>query len=254
MTARILQRVESILPYVATFSALLGLWIFAASLINPLFFPPPQKVLRAALELSASGELLGHVAISFARILAGFILGTVIGVPLGLLIGMNAFARRVLGPYINVFRFIPPITMIIFAIVWLGAGESSKLFLVCFGTVFTIALNVEAGVSHVPVNRVRAARCLGATPFQVFRHVLIPSTVPFILTGMRISMGMAFAVITAAELISSEAGLGYLLEISRVFMQTDRIFVAVVALGLLGFLTDRCFRLLIAMFGREYVR
>jgi NitT/TauT family transport system permease protein len=229
-------------------------WEYAAHQISPLFFPPPARVFYAAVELLRSGELVRDIAASFGRILAGFLVGSGIAIPLGLLLGMNPLLQRVLGPYIGLLRFIPPITMIIFAIVWFGAGETSKIFLVAFGTVFTVAINVEAGVRFIPINQLRAAASLGANRYRIFTAVCLPSCVPFILTGMRIAMGMAFAVITAAELISADAGLGYLLEISRSFMQTDRLFVSVVTLGLLGFITDRIFRLLIARFGGEYVR
>lgn len=245
---------KAALPQLIAIGVVYLLWNYAAYGINPLFFPPPERVGRAALELLTSGDLITDTAVSFGRILAGFIIGSLIAIPMGLALGMIPFLQRVLGPYIGLLRFIPPITMIIFAIVWFGAGESSKVFLVAFGTVFTVAINVEAGVRFIPANQLRAARSLGASRFQIFSSVCLPSCVPFILAGMRIAMGTAFAVITAAELISAEAGLGYLLEISRSFMQTDRLFVAVVTLGLLGLLTDRGFRLLISRFGGEYVR
>lgn len=242
------------MPYVFALTVLYLLWHYASLKLNPIFFPPPDKVWRAALELFASGDMVTHTAVSFARILAGFLIGSLIAIPLGLLIGFSPLSQRLLGPYIDLLRFIPPITLVIFTIVWFGAGETSKVFLVAFGTVFTVALNVEAGVRWIPRDRIRAAESLGATPTQIFWYVCLPSCIPFVLTGMRVAMGMAFAVITAAELISAEAGLGFLLEISRSFMKTDHIFVAVLALGTLGLLTDRAFKVLIQRFGGEYVR
>jgi NitT/TauT family transport system permease protein len=245
---------KAVLPQLAAFALAYLLWKYAAHRIGPMFFPSPERVFYAALELVQNGELLRDIAFSFGRILAGFLIGSSVAIPLGLLLGTNPLLQRMLGPFIGLLRFIPPITMIIFAIVWFGAGETSKIFLVAFGTVFTVAINVEAGVRFIPRNQLRAAASLGASRFQTFRSVYLPSSVPFILTGMRIAMGTAFAVITAAELISADAGLGYLLEISRSFMQTDRLFVSVVTLGLLGLLTDRAFRLMIWHFGGEYVR
>lgn len=251
---RAANAVRAVLSQLVAVALVYLAWEYATHKISPLFFPSPERFWRAAIELIRSGELPRDIAASLGRILAGFVIGSGIAIPLGLLLGMSPLLRRVFGPYIGLLRFIPPITMIIFAIVWFGAGELSKIFLVAFGTVFTVAINVEAGVRFIPVNQLRAAASLGATRYQILRAVCLPSCVPFALTGMRIAMGMAFAVITAAELISAEAGLGYLLEISRSFMQTDRMFVSVVTLGLLGLLTDRTFRLLIARLGGEYVR
>ena len=250
-TARILLWLA---PFVCTATLLILLWHYASTKLNPIFFPSPVKVLNSAQELVQGGVLFQHVWVSLRRILAGFLIGTAIGIPIGLLMGTYPFARRFFTPYVGFLRFVPPIAMIIYAIVWFGSGEGSKIFLVAFSTVFIVILNVEAGVRTIAPNRIRAALCLGAQPVQLFVYVLLPSAIPFVLTGMRIAMGAAFAVIVAAELLSSEEGIGFLLENSRLFLKTDRIFVAIVALGIMGFFTDRCFRLLIHWFGGEYVR
>ena len=142
----------------------------------------------------------------------------------------------------------------IFAISWFGSGEKSKIFIILFGTLFVVVLNAEAGVHGIAPNRVRAARSLGASERQIFWHVILPSAAPFILTGMRIAMGNAFATIISAELLSSEVGIGYLLAVSQLFLETDVIFVVVVSLGIMGFATDRLFRFLIVRFGGEYAR
>jgi NitT/TauT family transport system permease protein len=217
-----------------------------------MFFPSPEQVWIGFKQLARDGTLLLHVRASLTRIMIGFILGSIVGVPLGLLMGIDPFYRRLLTPYVGFFRFVPPIAMIIFAIVWFGSGETSKIFLVFFSTVFVVILNVEAGVRSVARNKIRAALSMGARPQQLLLHVLLPACTPFILTGMRIAMGGAFAVIVAAELISSEDGIGFLLESSRVFLQSDRIFIAVVTLGVMGFITDRIFRLLVRYCGGEY--
>jgi NitT/TauT family transport system permease protein len=232
---------------------LVGLWQYASTQLNPIFFPSPSKVANGIYELMEEGTLVRHVRVSLGRILAGFIIGSAVAIPIGLLMGIYPFVRRLLTPYVGFLRFVPPIAMIIFAIVWFGSGETSKIFLVAFSTIFIVVLNVEAGVRSIAPNRIRAALCLGARPHQLFIHVLLPSSAPFILTGMRIAMGSAFAVIVAAELISSEEGIGFLLESSRLFLKTDRIFVAIVLLGIMGFATDRCFRVLIRYLGGEYV-
>lgn len=231
---------------------ILTAWHYAATRLSPLFFPSFMDVLKAIHELAYEGTLLIHMSVSLIRIVVGFLIGSIVAAPIGLLMGVSPFFGRFLGIYISFFRFIPAISVIIFAIVWFGAGEVSKIFLVFFATVFIVALNTEFGARNIPTTRVRGAYCLGANRYQCFFYVTVPSTVPFVLNGMRIAMGAAFAVIIAAELLSSEAGLGYLLESSRIFLKTDRVFVAVILLGILGFSTDRLFRFLIARFGGEY--
>jgi len=245
--------VSALFPFVAMTAFLVGLWQYSSTLLNPIFFPAPLSVARSAYELILDGSLFVNIWASLLRILAGFLIGSFVAIPIGLLMGMYRFAAAVMTPYIGFLRFVPPISMAIFAIVWFGSGEASKIFLVFFSTVFIVVLSVEAGVRNIVPNRIRAAQSLGASPLQLFTYVLLPSSAPSILTGMRIAMGNAFAVIVAAELLSSEEGIGYLLESSRLFLQTDRIFVAIVTLGIMGFLTDRVFRILINRFGGEYM-
>lgn len=250
-----LRRTFGILaPYVFITALLLGLWQFASVKLNPLFFPSPAKVLTAMQELHQEGLLVQNAAASMRRILIGFLLGSVAAVPIGLIMGMSRVARDALIPYVGTLRFIPAIAMVIFAVAWFGDTDAGKIFLIFFATLFIVLLNVEAGVRSIPPNRIRGARSLGARPHQIFWFVTLPSTVPYILTGMRIAMGTAFAVIISAELLSSDVGIGYLMASSQIFLKTERIFVAVVLLGSLGFVTDRIFRILIHFFGGEYTR
>jgi len=233
---------------------LLGLWQYASHVLNPIFFPSPAKVLTAMAELHEEDLLVGNAAASMRRIIAGFLLGSIAAVPIGLLMGTSSVIRCLLVPYVGSLRFIPAIAMVIFAVSWFGDGETAKIFLVFLATFFIVLLNVEAGVRSIPANRIRGALSLGARSSQVFWQVVLPSTVPNILVGMRIAMGSAFAVIISAELLSSQSGIGYLMASSQIFLKTERIFVAVVLLGLFGFATDRLFRWLIHLFGGEYVR
>ncbi len=243
-----------IAPYLFTASVLLSAWQYASTQINPIFFPSPAKVLSAVWRLNTEGNFFIHVGVSFWRILSGFLLGSALAIPVGVLMGMRLNVKWSLEPYVQFFRFIPAIAMVIFAISWFGSGEMSKIFIIFFGTVFVVVLNAEAGVHNVPINRVRAAQSLGADQRQIFWHVILPSAVPFFLTGMRIAMGNAFATIISAELLSSEEGIGYLLAVSQLFLETDVTFVVVVSLGIMGFATDRLFRFFTLHFGGEYIR
>lgn len=240
--------------YVASTVAMLVVWHLLAKYVFPsALFSPPLEVLTSLVDLVRTGTLVEHVAISLQRILIGFLLGSLLGIPIGLLMGNSAFIRHFLEPYIEFFRFIPPIALITVAVIWFGIGETSKVFLIIYTTIFIVILNTTAGVMRIPANKIRAARCLGASPRQIFFYVAIPATVPYILTGMRIAMGNSFATIVSAEMLGANAGIGTMIWTARMFMQVNEVFVGLLALGVLGFVTDRLFRLLIFRFAGKYV-
>ncbi len=145
-----------------------------------------------------------------------------------------------------------PIAWVSPAIIWFGIGETSKIFIIVYGTVFAVAVSTVAGVLSVHRDKIRAAQMFGATPWQIFRWVIAPSTVPYALTGMRIAMGISFMTVVAAEMLGAESGLGYLILSSRLWMATDKIFIGILVLGLLGFSVDRMFEILIKRFARHY--
>ena len=228
-------------------------WFFVASRTTPLFFPSPILVLKAFIAMLKDGSLLVHTGVSLGRILAGWMIGSLIGIPMGLLMGDILFVRRLLNPYIQFFRFIPPISFVTLSLIWFGMGETSKIILIVYTSVFLVAVNTIAGVMSVNRIHVQGARSLGANRLRIFTHVIFPSTVPFILTGMRLAMGNSFMTIVSAEMIAAEKGLGFLIFTSRLFMQTERIFVGIVALGILGFAVDALFRFLIHKGAKQYL-
>jgi len=198
-----------------------------------------------------SGVLEQHALASLGRVLSGFAIGGVVGVALGLVAGTRRLARLALDPYVNFFRFVPAIALLTPFVVWFGIGEAPKVLLIVFATLFIILLNTIAGVDDIPRNRVRAARMLGASRWQEFKWIVVPSTLPYMLTGMRIAMGVSFASIIVAEMVSADTGLGYLLSYSMVISATDMQFVTILCLGVLGWITDKTFQMLArAAFGR----
>ena len=240
-----------VLPYSLTLVLLLGLWELGSRLINPLFFPSLTTVWESFIRMIL-GDLLLQTGVSLVRILTGFMIGSLLGVFLGLWMGGIPIVRSALSGIIEFFRFIPPIAMIVLAVSWFGTGNVATIFLIVFATIFIVTINTQDGISHVIINRIRAAQMQGASSWQVFRIVILPSTMPHALTGMRIAMGNAFSTVIAAEMIAAHVGLGFMLQQARVFLKTGDIFVGLVMLGLLGFLTDRVFRLLISRYGGEY--
>ncbi len=247
------DRAVTIAGFLAGFAALFLVWHAAATWIVPsALFPPPWPVLQRAIVLIEDGILQDQVLASLRRILQGFLIGAAAGIPLGLAIGSFRPVRALLEPWTECFRFIPAVAMITVSVIWFGIGEESKVFLIAYTTIFVIIIATAAGVGAVGRDKIRAAQCLGASRLQVFLLVALPATVPHILTGMRLAMANAFVTIVAAELVASNDGLGKMLWDARLFMQVEDIFVALVALGLLGFSTDRLFRLLIRAFAGRY--
>jgi NitT/TauT family transport system permease protein len=239
--------------YALGFVSLFLLWDLASRyLVSSVLFPPPTVVLAKGVTLLRTGVLLEHLAASLQRILAGFLIGSLLGVPIGLAMGSFRPVRKLLEPYTEFLRFIPSVAMITVAVIWFGIGEGSKIFLIIYTTIFIVIINTAAGVSAIAPNKIRAAEALGATRAQIFLHVALPATVPFILTGMRLAMGNSFTTIVAAELIAANDGLGKMLWDGRLFMLVDDIFVSLVTLGLLGFTVDRIFRWSIYTFAGKY--
>jgi NitT/TauT family transport system permease protein len=239
--------------YLAGFALLFLIWHLAATYaVRSALFAGPVPVFHRAVVLIEDDILQEQIFASLRRILQGFALGSAIGIPVGLAIGSFRPVRWLLEPWTEFFRFIPAVAMITVAVIWFGIGEESKVFLIAYTTVFVVIIATAAGVGAVSRDKLRAAQCLGATPLQLFALVALPATVPYILTGMRLAMANAFVTIVAAELVASNDGLGKMLWDARLFMQIEDIFVALVALGLLGFTTDRLFRLAIRAFAGRF--
>ena len=239
--------------YALGFVSLFVLWQLASRyLVSSVLFPPPTVVFSKALTLLRNGVLVENLSASMQRILVGFVCGSLLGVPIGLAMGSFRPVRKLLEPYTEFLRFIPSVAMITVAVIWFGIGEGAKIFLIIYTTIFIVILNTAAGVSAIAPNKIRAAQSLGATRTQIFFHVALPATVPYILTGMRLAMANSFTTIVAAELIAANNGLGKMLWDGRLFMLVDEIFVSLVTLGLLGFLVDRMFRWSIYTFAGKY--
>jgi NitT/TauT family transport system permease protein len=247
------DRALIVLGYLGGFVLLFLVWHAVATwLSRSALFPPPWPVFERAVVLVQDGLLQEAVLASMRRITQGFLIGSAVGIPLGLAIGSFRPVRAILEPWTEFFRFIPAVAMITVSVIWFGIGEESKVFLIAYTTVFVVIIATAAGVGAVARDKIRAAQCLGASRFQVFLLVALPATLPFILTGMRLAMANAFVTIVAAELVASNDGLGKMLWDARLFMQVEDIFVALVTLGLLGFTVDRAFRLAIRAFAGRY--
>ncbi|MCZ7589148.1 MAG: ABC transporter permease [Gaiella sp.] len=238
-------------------SVVLGvaLWWLVSLRYSDYFLPSPLTTFEAGRELASDGTLGASIVASAQRILIGWALGVLVGVPVGLLMGQVLLIRRALDPYIQFFRFIPPIAFVTLAIIWFGVGEASKVVLIFYTTVFIIVISTTAGVLAVEESRLRAAASLGAGPTRTLLSVILPSTMPYVVTGSRLAMGNSFLTVVSAEIVAAEQGLGALIWTSRNYGRTDWVFVGIVVLGLMGFVFDRAIRFsVVRLFGRYAVK
>lgn len=219
--------------------AFLGLWQWGSTIVSPLFLPSPGATLQTASNLLSKGALATGLQASLWRILIGFVMGAAAGIVIGLSIGISPLLNAIIGPFVSIFRFIPTIAVLPLALLWLGPNEPSKIFLVAYSTLFIVALGTAAAVMGVPTPPQRAARSLGASELQVFFRVILPSSVPGMVSSALIALGFAFMVIVTAEMVGSRSGLGYLISQGRQLQATGQIFVGIIVLGFAGLLLDR---------------
>lgn len=225
----------------ASICGTIALWwlLSATGLVNPLLLPSPVVVAQSALHLLATGVLVEDTVVSLVRVLEGFVIAVCTALPIGALMGMFPAVRKLLDPLVELVRPIPPIAFIPLAILWFGIGEASKVFIIAFGAFFPILLNTMAGFRSVEPVHIQAASSLGANRRQIFVNVVLWSAVPDIVTGMRVGMGLAFVVLVAAELIASSAGLGFLIQDSRLHFLTERVIVGMLCIGVLGLFLNK---------------
>ena len=228
---------------IVSFGSFVVLWHLASTfLVSPHLVPPPAEVLRTAVPMLTTAEIPRHMAASLTRVAVGFALGSGLGIVLGVLMGRLRAVHDLLDPVIEFFRFLSPTAMIPIAVIWFGIGETSKYFLIFWGTFFIVLINAIHGVMATPWARVRAAECLGATRLQIFALIVLPSAVPSIVTGMRVALASSYLSIIPAEILAADSGLGYLLQQSSLLVQTNRVFVVLAVFGILGLVSDRVFR------------
>lgn len=248
---------KSLASSFATFllSVVLGLlaWQLISLPYTAYFFPSPLQTWESFRELAADGVLSESIMASGSRIIIGWSLGLIVGVPIGLVMGRFSFVRRLLDPYIEFFRFVPPISFVTLAIIWFGVGEASKVVLIFYTSVFIFTISTIAGVVGINPLRIRAAEALGAGPVKTLVSVIIPASIPAIITGGRLAMGNSFLTIVSAEIIAAQHGLGALIWKSRNYAQTEWVFVGIIALGIMGFLFDRVLRLIAAYGLKRYL-
>jgi len=217
-------------------------WAVAATgIINENFFPSPGAVWLAAVELYQDGILIGDLQVSIGRAAIGFVIGSTLGILIGLLTARTKFFAFALGPFLTLLRPIPAIALVPIAIVWFGIGEGSKYFVISYTVFLAVWLNTHHGAAHVAQTYIRAARSLGAHRTREFFEVIVPAAAPHIVVGLRLGAALAFLSLVAAELSGASEGIGFRLQDARQYIRTDRMFVGLIELGILGALLDQFF-------------
>ncbi|MHA1835241.1 MAG: ABC transporter permease [Candidatus Baldrarchaeia archaeon] len=212
-----------------------------------LYFPPsllasPEAVIYRFYDLATRGfaklTLFQHIGVSLTRVLMGFALAAVTGVPLGLLMGWYKKVEQIVDPIFEIFRPIPPIAWIPLAILWFGIGEISKIYVIFIGGFVACVINSYAAIKTTPEILIRAARSLGASDRDILLEVAIPHSIPYIFSAFRIALGAGWMTLVAAEMIASSSGLGFLILMGREWILSDLIIAGMLTIGIIGYLMD----------------
>lgn len=227
---------------------LLATWVFvtATGIANELFLPGPEAVWKAFVKAATKGyqgsTLLEHVGVSLWRILVAFAAATVIGIPLGILMGSSRNAAALLNPLIEFYRPLPPLGLYTLLVMWLGIGEESKLALLFLAALPGIIITTVQAVRSIDPTYIRAAQALGASRGVILREVYLPASGPTILAGMRISLGFTYTVLVAAEIVAATAGIGWMIWDAAKFLLSDVVIMGLIVLGFTGVALDMLMR------------
>src|SRR5581483_5440574 len=203
-------------------------------LINPMFMSAPSLIAKAAIQMFGSGEIYTDLYISGIELVWGYLLSAVVAVPFGIAIGWYKKIAYIFDPFVNAMNATPRVALLPLVIIWLGIGILSKIGIIFLGAVFPILINTRDGVKTTPVNLLTAARSFGASEWMLFKTVVLPSTIPFILTGLRLGLGRAIVGVMVGELYAATAGIGFMITVAGATFQTDKVFVGVLIFALTG--------------------
>lgn len=243
-------------PYAATAALAFGLfllaWVLARELrlADPQFLPGPLDIVSRLGSLAADGTLRDDVTVSVGRIMAGFLLATVLAVPIGVLIGTYRVVEAFIEPFVDFVRYMPVVGFVPLTIVWIGIDEPQKWAIVFIGTFFQEVLLVMDNVKRVPLELVNIGRTLGMRDRGILARIVVPSAAPEIWDTLRISLGWAWTWVVLAELVAASTGLGYRINVAKRYFATDTIIGYLIVLGILGLATDQTMKGLGRLFFR----
>src|SRR5688572_16488032 len=227
----------------APWAAIVGLWYAShySGLVNPALVPVPHAVAARFWEL-AGQRLPADMWMSTQRVFIGVLLGIAAAVPVGFVLGWYRNVRRFIDPLINFFRALPPIALIPLVIVYFGIEETAKVVILFYAAFFAGVIVMYEGIAQISPIYVRVARTLGAKDLEIFTRVIVPLTVPHMLTALRVALGVAWATLVASELIAARQGLGSLIQNAASFFQLDIIYVGIICIGFIALAMDLALR------------
>lgn len=227
----------------------LAIWQIISSIhiFSALFLPSPESI-ASSFRNWVSGNLMTDIYISTYRVVSGFILATVIGVPVGIYIGTFKIIEAILQPINDFIRYMPATAFIPLVLLWIGIGESAKISIIFIGVFFQIIVMVADDVRRIPQKFLEAAYTMGARKGEVINYVILRGSAPSIFNILRVNMGWAWSYLVVAELIAANSGLGFAIMQAQRFMDTPKIFVGIIVIGFLGLLFDLSFRVMHRIF------
>jgi NitT/TauT family transport system permease protein len=231
---------------IAFFILFFGVWAFftLGGYVSPTFLASPVTMVQEALLLFTEFNFSHDIAMTIWRVLAGFILATLIAVPLGIAMGAHKGVEAFLEPFVSFCRYLPASAFIPLLILWAGIGELQKVLVIFIGSVFQIVLMVAVCVGAARRDLVEAAYTLGANPAGIVKRVLIPGAAPEIAEILRLVLGWAWTYVIVAELIGSSSGIGHMITDSQALLNTGQIIFGIIVIGLIGLVSDFAFKAL----------
>lgn len=213
-------------------------------MISEMLFPTPYTITDSFITLASSGDLWTNLRISVARALSGFLLGGGLGLFFGILVGLFRRSEKLLDPSLQMIRMIPSLAVVPLFILWFGIGEESKVLLIAKGAFFPLYINTFMGIRGVDNKLFEVSRVLGFSRLKQIRRLVLPAAVPYIMLGVRLSLGLSWLGLVVAELIASTSGIGYMMSDARQFADTPVVFVGIIIFALAGLLSDTIVRLI----------
>lgn len=243
------QHLPKLLSIITVFIFFIIWWaVTYLNLVNPLFIPSPISVWDAFIEILQEGykgnTLLSHVLDSLFRLTIAFILALLTAIPLGLLSGYSPWVQAICDPFIEFYRPLPPLAYYTLLVLWLGIGDVSKIALLFLGAFAPLYISAVSGVQKVPQYRIQASLSLGASKWKIFWHIIFPSCLPEIFTGIRTSIGFTYTTLVAAEMVAAMSGLGWMVLDASKFLRSDVIIVGILIMAIIAMAIDLCMRLL----------
>ena len=232
------ERISLRISYFSPLLLLLAWELCARSgVIDERFFPPPSAITGTALEMIASLELFDHVGATLQRVVIGYAIGAVPGLALGLVLGLTPTARRIVSPLLAALYPVPKIAILPLILLIFGVGDASKYVVVAIGVFFLLFYNTLGGVMQTPPIYLDVARNAGASRWQTFTRIALPSALPSIFTGLRLAAGSSYIIIAAAEFLGARSGVGFFIWASWQTFAVARMFVGIVVISAMGYLT-----------------